>query len=286
MKQTFTDIPAVSWRQRLARLRRRGSAALALGLLIVGLLLIGNLAVLLGGDGLHREDAAYRQPPQGLFFQRLLYQPPVEVVPYTEGGLLGALSTLNEDPAEAAEPQAAAGAYTITSRPRFTAVVSRRYRYQVRTDGRPGDARFRLLRAPPGMTVNADGLIDWTPEAAQAGGLGQSVEVAVVAPDGQGSRQAFTVIASERAHPLGTDEAGRDLGAALLLGTRWTVLPGVIAVGSVGGDGHGHRGHGGAVDHDLQRPGRALAAAPGPFGRVGARGHDVVAGGSERGATS
>ncbi len=230
MRQTFTDIPAVSWLQRLAQLRRRGSVALALGVVIVGLLLLGNLAVLLGGDGLHREDAAYRQPPQGLLFQRLLYQPPVEVTPYSEGSLPGSFSTLNDAAADATETQAAAGAYTITSRPRFTAVVGRRYRYQVRADGLPADARHRLLAAPPGMTIDANGLIEWTPETTQAGGRGHPVEVAVIAPDGQGMRQAFTVIASERAHLMGTDEAGRDLGAALLLGTRWTVLPGMIAV--------------------------------------------------------
>ena len=82
MKQTFTDIPASSWFQRLRRLRRQG--ALGLGLAIVTLLLAGNLAAFIAGDHLRREDAAYRQPPQWPFLQRLLYQPPIAVTPYIE----------------------------------------------------------------------------------------------------------------------------------------------------------------------------------------------------------
>ena len=228
MKQTFTDIPAATLGQRLARLRRHGWPALTGGAAIVALLLASNLAAFIGGDGLRREDAAYRQPPQWLFFQRLLYHPPVEMVPYAESGPLGSIDALMEKAGEESETQTTAP--SITSQPRFTAVVGRLYRYQIRADGVPGALGYRLLTAPPGMTVDTDGLIAWTPEAAQAGGRGHLVEIVAVGPDGQGSKQAFALIAAERTHPLGTDEAGRDLGAALLLGTRWTVLPGLVAV--------------------------------------------------------
>ncbi len=232
MKQTFTDIPASSRLQRLRRLRRQGWTALGPGLAIVTLLLAGNLAAFIAGDDLRREDAAYRQPPQWPFLQRLLYQPPVAVTPYVEGSdLLDGFDTLMDDPSDAAETQEEPSRpLAITSRPRFTAVVGRPYRYRVRANG-PGHAlRYDLLMAPIGMAIDDAGLIQWTPEAAQAGGRGHAVEVTAVGPDGQGSRQAFTIIVSERVHPLGTDEAGRDLGAALILGARWTVLPGVVAV--------------------------------------------------------
>ena len=224
MKETFIDIPASSRLQRLRRLRRQGT--LTLGIAIVALLLAGNLAVFFAGDHLRREDAAYRQPPQWLVLQRLLYQPSVTVAPYVEGSdLLDGFEGLMDD-----SPDEMQEAPAIISKPRFTGVVGRPYRYRVRAEEPARALRYTLFAAPPGMAIDADGLIQWTPDASQAGGLGHTVDVAAVGADGRGARQIFTIIVSERVHPLGTDEAGRDLGAALILGTRWTVLPGVVAV--------------------------------------------------------
>lgn len=146
------------------------------------LLLAGNLAAFIAGDHLRREDAAYRQPPQWPFLQRLLYQPPVAVTPYVEGSdLLDNFDILMDDPSDAAETQEEPShPLAITSRPRFTAVVGRPYRYRVRADG-PGRAlRYNLLMAPPGIAIDAAGLIQWTPEAAQARGRGHAVEVTAV----------------------------------------------------------------------------------------------------------
>ena len=60
------------------------------------------------------------------------------------------------------------------------------------------------------MTVDAFGLIEWTPDATQAGGRGHPVEAAVIAPDGQGIKQTFAVVVAER--------GAVSSGAALLVG--------------------------------------------------------------------
>jgi peptide/nickel transport system permease protein len=81
------------------------------------------------------------------------------------------------------------------------------------------------------MEMNETGFARWTPTLAQAGGRGHDVVVAVLDEAGRGTQQAYTIIASERVHPLGTDDAGRDMLAALILGTRWTIWPGLVAAG-------------------------------------------------------
>ena len=196
---------------------------------VVAVLLLCNLIAFLGGDDLRQEDAAYRQPPQWMFLQRLLYQTPPSVEPYRENALLEPFSAVGNTATQ--NPEALPlPAFTITSTPRFTAVAGRPYRYHVRGEDTQDDQRFSLLTAPEGMTITASGLIEWTPTRTHAGGRGHAVDVALVGPDGYGTRQPYTLIVSEEPHPLGTDEAGRDLGAALLLGTQWTVFPGFVAV--------------------------------------------------------
>ncbi len=224
MKQTFTDIPAAG-RLRLGR----GRLKLGAGVVVVALLLLGNLVVGLDGERLERLDAAHEQPPHWRWLQRLLYRPLVRVEGY--GGASGIAGLL-----EAACGGGEAGlpaAYPITSQPVFTAVVGRPYRYRVRAKSGGDAVRYRVS-GPAGMTIDAaTGLVTWTPDAAhnRVGGTGEPVTVCAVGPEGAGSRQRFTVFVAERAHPLGTDRRGRDLAAALVLGTRWTLLPGLLAVG-------------------------------------------------------
>jgi peptide/nickel transport system permease protein len=81
------------------------------------------------------------------------------------------------------------------------------------------------------MTMDEAGRVQWTPTPAHLGGRGQNVVVAALNGEGNGTQQSFSIIVSERAHPLGTDEAGRDMLAALILGTRWTIWPGLVAAG-------------------------------------------------------
>ncbi len=220
MRQTFTT------RKTRGLHLRRGDAALLAGGILLTLLLAGHGMAWTAGSLLHRSDAAYRQPPHLLPLQRLLHRPAVTLEPYHGGadGLDALLGGEGSDPArnDGSRPR-------IVSRPLVTAVVGRAYRYQLRAEGPPDALRFRVVEAPGGLTLTGGGLVRWTPTPDQAGGRGYPVAVAVLGADGRGTRQSFTVIVSERVHWLGTDEAGRDLGAALVLGARWTLLPGLLA---------------------------------------------------------
>lgn len=220
MKTRFVDSPGTVGRAGRWRLWAGGA--------VVVLLLAGHLAAWTQGEALRRTDAAYRQPPQLLLLQRLLYPAAATVTPY-EGGedllddLLGGAASEISEASEEHAPE-------IVSTPRVTAVARRPYRYALRTNAAPGLVRYRLLAAPAGMTISPEGGLLWIPRDEQAGGRGHAVAVAALGPSGRGTQQQFSVIVSEREHPLGTDEAGRDVLAALLLGTRWTVFPGLLAV--------------------------------------------------------
>lgn len=221
MQQTFHARPTTRWH----RLRAQGRVSLILGGVLVGLLLAGNIAAFSLDDALRYEDPAYRQPPQWLLFQRLLYHPRLHSEPIT--GHSSGLDDLLNDFGDDIEATDDTSAYVITSRPVFTATAGRRYQFTLTSNKPAGSVRYEV-DGPVGMAVNDAGTVTWTPDAYQTGQ--QLITTRVVGSDGRGAQQRFTVVVSERFHPLGTDERGRDLAAALILGTRWTVLPGLVAV--------------------------------------------------------
>ncbi|MEZ6061266.1 MAG: putative Ig domain-containing protein [Planctomycetaceae bacterium] len=94
----------------------------------------------------------------------------------------------------------------ITSRPGFRATVDALYEYQVDAEDPEGEVvTFSLLTSPTGMTIDANGLILWTPASTQAGP--HIVEVAV--DDGQGGRaiQRFAILARINQAPAITSTA-------------------------------------------------------------------------------
>jgi hypothetical protein len=83
---------------------------------------------------------------------------------------------------------------SITSTAVTTAAVGAAYSYDVNaTDPNAGDVlTYSLTQAPSGMTINAtNGLIAWTPSAAQGGN--QAVTVRVADPQGLAATQSFTI---------------------------------------------------------------------------------------------
>ena len=227
MHRTYQERPFGRGPAPLQRLRKRGWLPLLAGGVLVGLLLLGNVAAFVAGEALAREDAAYRQPPQWHWLEHLLYRPHVHVEPYTgpSGAVEDLLGYLERDDTPTGRSDRSV---TFTSRPVYAATANRPYRYATRVT--PADVHVRYeVDGPRGVTISDAGVITWTPQPIQVGR--RSIQVRAVGPGGLGSRQSFTVVVSERFHPLGTDERGRDLAAALVLGTRWAVLPGLVAAG-------------------------------------------------------
>ena len=96
----------------------------------------------------------------------------------------------------------------ITSTPVTSAAVGVAYSYDVNaTDANGGTLSYSLTQAPAGMSINAiNGLIAWTPSAAQTGE--QAVTVRVVDPGGLAATQVFSIsVASVNAAPQITSTA-------------------------------------------------------------------------------
>jgi len=88
----------------------------------------------------------------------------------------------------------------ITSVPLMAASVGQPYRYALAASDADGDAlSYSLAQAPPGMAVDAAGVIQWTPAAAQAGGQPVTAQVA----DGLGgtATQSYTLAVGAGAAP-------------------------------------------------------------------------------------
>lgn len=230
MPRKFNEKPDKTQWQRLLRWARQGRLSLWAGGVLIVLLILGNVVAFSAAPQLMREDRAFRQPPQWALLQRLLYRAPARVEPVRAGSrsldgldeLLGGLRVNG-----AARENAEGEAPHISSRPHFTATVGRAYRYSVDTQLPSSDVRFETT-GPLGMSVTTNGVVEWIPAPEQVGPI--TVVVRALDGTGAGTQQAYQVIVSERYHPFGTDEFGRDLVAALILGTRWTILPGCIAV--------------------------------------------------------
>jgi len=171
-------------------------------------------------------------PPHNSLLQTLLYRPPLSVDTVRGGGdvevpLLGAGRTAAPDD-QSTSPGSDSSVPRITSRPHYTAVVGEAYQYKVQAQSESSPLKFELGDRPSGMKVDASGRIQWTPQEPIESEV--EVEVRALDDEDQGTRQRFTIYVSETSHPLGTEKRGRDMGAALLLGARWALLPGFVAV--------------------------------------------------------
>jgi len=235
MKQRYSEASRHSFWHRLQAAVRNGGAQQAVGgALILLLAIAGGIG---GGfaDSLGEGTVPERHhPPYNPVLQALLYHPENRLEPVSEqqdtGPLLGKRIVQASTGAQADEdsrPQ-------IVSRPSYTAVVGESYRYHFRAEGPSGEENsetltYELLERPSGMRVDAEtGRLTWTPEPDQQGD--NTVSVAAYVEGGAGMKQTFDLYVGKTAHPLGTDWRGRDMSAALLLGARWALLPGCIAV--------------------------------------------------------
>jgi peptide/nickel transport system permease protein len=164
------------------------------------------------------------QPPQWTLFQRLLHHPEQPLKTVTVADAFGIDEASYEETKEETSP------VSIHSRPTYTAVLGQPYVYQVQVSTANTQVQFDLDARPEGMEINpATGRIEWVPATDMRPQRAIRVEVIAFEPtQGVGQKQTFMLSLSRYVHPLGTDGVGRDMLAALVLGTRWTLLPGLI----------------------------------------------------------
>jgi peptide/nickel transport system permease protein len=236
MKQRYSETSRRSLRHRLRTAVRSGGAQQAVGgALILLLALAGGIGGIFA-DTLSEGTVPERHhPPYNAVLQALLYHPENRLQPVSEQQDTGPLfGTRIVRVSAGAGADDEASSPRILSRPWYTAVIGQPYRYDLRAEGPSGEENsgaltYDLLEGPRGMKIDDEtGQLTWTPESDHQGE--HSVSVAAYAEDGAGLKQTFDLYVGKTAHPLGTDWRGRDMSAALLLGARWALLPGCIAV--------------------------------------------------------
>ena len=220
------------------------------GSVIISFLFAGSIMSYVKYDSLIKTDVR-NQPPQIKFFQRILYNPPEYSVIYNKK--INQAVDLFED-----------------------------------WEGSDNDNLFELVQSPEGMVVNkkVKELI-WTPSEGQKG----MTNVELVIHQNNGKKAVisnvpdftavigrtylfqlkfnyvnseekdsdiivkFPITVSENVHPLGTDVMGRDIISCIILGARYSIIPGLIVIlisiglGTVIGGFAGY--YGGIRDHML-----------------------------------
>jgi peptide/nickel transport system permease protein len=226
MRRRFTEKTTPTAANHRRFFLKRGWIELGTGLTVLALLLLGNLVACVKNKSLRQEDWPY-SPPQWRFLQRLLFRPidtktaPLIADPFTFG-----LDHFTDDNARenAGEKKA-----TITSVPAYAAVVGKPYHYRVEISGDSANFEFQLRTAPSGMNIDhVSGEITWTPLAEEVGK--HEIKIIAANQQGVGVQQSYSVYATKSSHAWGTDVRGRDLLAAITLGSKWTLLPGLVAV--------------------------------------------------------
>jgi len=206
-----------------------GQVQLLLGLGGVLMILLCSIFAFLYGGVLNEGDIdqAYH-PPHHTLAQWVLHTADVELStdePAGRGAWGGGL--WNEaSPDDLPETSVAP---LIQSNPVIVAQVEELYRYTLRFPSRAEAVAVQLLQGPRGMEVDTQThTVRWTPEAEQ---LGQhTVELVARDSEGVSTRQRYTLTVSNNYYALGTDRQGRSMAYALILGFRWALLPGLVAV--------------------------------------------------------
>jgi ABC-type dipeptide/oligopeptide/nickel transport system permease subunit len=203
---------------------------------MITLLAVAGIVAALWTESLSAGDPSQAyHPPHNVLIQRLLYHPPERIEPVDQNQQLDPFQLGNAAVSTASPNDSGqAPSLQVNSTPLYTAVVEKPYRHDVLVETVPDSraslgASFALEQAPTGMTIDpTTGELSWTPAPAQRGQ--HTVSVLAVNDEGKGVRHTFPLYVSTAEYPLGTDRRGRGMGSALLLGARWALLPGAIAV--------------------------------------------------------
>ncbi len=190
--------------------RPNSRRSLLAGTSILALLLLANVSAYIIPTESSRVDVRY-EPPHVLWLQRLLWQSDARD---TVTHLLGL----------AIQAPAPNGVFTTT--PSATARIGQSYEYQPRS--RQPLASYSLEgEVPDGLAVDpVTGAISGSPASKGK----YDVILAASLGDDRRAEQHFTLYVDDRLLIFGADGMGRDVLRRLLAATRYTFLPGLIAV--------------------------------------------------------
>ncbi len=200
---------------------KAGFWSFAFGIVVVVLLIAGNITWFVQGDDLYKRGGN-QLPPFQPFFQQLLYTPP-PVEQGVETDDFFRFDSWGENEEEAQEEDETA--LHFVNEPMRTAATDREYRY-VPKFNQTIKPVLTIVAVPDGFEAH-DRYFSWIPESAQAGT--HSVVLGTETVDGTIHTISYDLHVSAHHHLMGTDERGRDVAGVIIQGTRWTLLPGLIA---------------------------------------------------------
>lgn len=152
-------------------------------------------------------------PPSIKIFQRLLYK-----VDFQEEAVHDIFADISETDEKI---------LLFSNRPNFTAVTGSKFIYRPVGMHLKSNVNYNVDNAPPGFIFNGK-YYEWTPESNQAGI--HNITLTGEYDSGRVIRDVnFILYVDNRNNYLGTDNRGRNVLALLIAGSKWALLPGIVA---------------------------------------------------------
>lgn len=198
---------------------RRGALSFTIGLLITLCLLIANITWGVKGESLYKDSERFLPPTSYLLQDLLNVQTTVSERRVSED-IWGFDSFFDDDNQENEEDES-----LFINKPRPTAKIGSLYEYAPLINTTE-DVELSVESAPDGFKLEG-GSFQWIPTAEQSGRY--DIILGVTDIDGIRTELSYRLIVTEHYHIFGTDQTGRDLAGLLIEGSRWTLLPGLVA---------------------------------------------------------
>ena len=196
---------------------KSGFWSFAFGITVVLLLIAGNVMWLLKGEDLYKRGEHY-MPPFHPLFQKMLYTPVALEQGMETDDFFGFDAWGESEEADEED-------FYFVNNPIRTASTGREYRF-VPEFNKPIRPALTILSAPAGFQAQ-ENYFNWIPEPEQTGT--HSLVLGAETKDGTIHTISYELMVSPYHHLMGTDERGRDVAGVIIQGTRWTLLPGLIA---------------------------------------------------------
>lgn len=220
------------------RITPKKSVKLLLGLIILGFLVVLNIAAHLFRANLIQEDVVFA-PPDNEILQKLLFKPLFvkqveginspknDIISDDSDDLFSMLKAADQEKIENAE-KTKETKITFLNRPHYTACISKKYEYAPILNLDSANWILRLNEGPPGLHID-EGLHRLTGIPTRIGK--HRIKIEAYNPiSNESTSLEYDLYIGKRHHIFGTEKRGRDIAACLVLSSRWMLLPGMLSV--------------------------------------------------------
>jgi len=188
-----------------------------LGIMLLFILIGMNVFAFFFSDSIIKNGTPAR-PPSLYLFQKVLYHQPIEEETVEDFFSFTVPEEIDQDAEE----------LIFSRNPKRTATVGREYRYVPSSQRLRSKASFWVEEGPSGMKYE-DGAFIWTPDTTQIGKYDISLATQMI--DSETIRSIrFKLFSDKKPFYFGTNERGNSVLGLMIAGSKWSILPGFIAV--------------------------------------------------------